>query len=112
VVKTDIYDAESRTVSIELEKGKSEVVECYALIRIGKENIKRGKKRLATTYIETPLESSKDKLSYTVKVPEGVYACGVIFVDKNRFFVKSNFHELIKVPERTKRKKKKKKKKR
>ena len=111
VVKTDTYDAESRTISIELEEGKSKVVECYALIRIGKENIKRGKKSIATTYIETPLESSKDKLSYTVKVPEGVYECGVIFVDENRFMVKSNFHELIKVPERTKRTKKKKKKK-
>ena len=106
MVKTDVYVADSHTVSIELEKGKSEVVEAYALIRIGREKIKRGKTSIATTYIETPLEVSKDKLSYTVKVPEGVYECGVIFVDENRFSVKSSFHVLREAPPRRKRKKK------
>ena len=111
VVATDVCDTLSRTVSIKLEKGKSKVVECYALIKISDKPSAKGRKKLKTTYIEVPLESSKDKLEYTFNVPKDTYACGVVFVDENRFMVTSKFHELIKIPKRKKRKKGKKNKK-
>ena len=104
----DVYDAESRKVSIQLEKGKSKVIESYALIKISDKPSAKGKKKLKTTYIEVPLESSKDKLEYTFNVPKDTHECGVIFIDENRFMVTSKFHELIKAPKKGKKKNKKK----
>ena len=111
VIVNDVFDANSRTVSIQLEKGKSNVIESYALIKISDKPSATGKKKLHTTYIKVPLESSKDKLEYTFNVPKDVHECGVIFIDENRFMVKSKFHELIKAPKKGKKKKGKKKKK-
>ncbi|WP_081965116.1 sulfatase [Polaribacter sp. Hel1_85] len=111
VVVTDSFDATSRKVSIQLEKGKSKVIESYALIKISDKPSATGKKKLHTTYIEVPLEACKNKLEYTFNVPKGAYECGVIFIDENRFMVKSKFHELIKTPKKGKKKKGKKKKK-
>ena len=111
VVTTDVYDAASRKVSIQLERGRSKVIESYALIKISDKPRAKGRKKLKTTYIEVPLEASKDKLKYTFNVPKETHACGVVFIDENRFMVKSKFHELIKAPKRGKNKKGKKKKK-
>ncbi|WP_179338477.1 sulfatase [Winogradskyella ludwigii] len=111
VIVNDVFDANSRKVSIQLEKGKSNVIESYALIKISDKPSATGKKKLHTTYIEVPLESSKDKLEYTFNVPKDAHECGVIFIDENRFMVKSKFHELIKTPKKGKKKNKKKKKK-
>ena len=105
VIVNDAFDEESRKVSIQLEKGKSKVIESYALIKISDKPRVKGRKKLKTTYIEAPLEASKDKLEYTFNVPKDTYACGVVFVDENRFMVTSKFHELIKVPKRKKKKK-------
>jgi len=110
VVATDVYDAASRKVYIQLEKGKSKVIESYALIKISDKPSAKGRKKLKTTYIEVPLESSKDKLEYTFNVPKDTHACGVVFIDENRFMVKSKFHELIKAPKKRKKKKNNKKK--
>jgi len=104
----NVYDTISRTVTIKLEEGKSKIEDCYALIKIADEPSAKGRKKLKATYIEVPLVSSKDKLAYTFNVPKDTHACGVIFVDENRFMVTSKFHELIKTPKTTKRKKKKK----
>ncbi len=107
VIANDVFDAESRKVSIQLEKGKSKVIEGYALIKISDKPSGKGRKKLKTTYIEVPLEASKDKLEYTFNVPKDTHEYGVIFIDENRFMVKSKFHELIKTPKKGKKKKKK-----
>ena len=86
------------------------MIESYALIKISDKPSAKGRKKLKTTYIEVPLESSKDKLEYTFNVPKDTHACGVVFIDENRFMVKSKFHELIKAPKKRKKKKNNKKK--
>jgi len=110
VVATDVLDTISRTVTIKLEKGKSKVVESYALIKISDKPSAKGRKKLKTTYIEVPLEFSKDKLEYTFNVPKDTYAYGVVFIDENRFMVTSEFHELIKTPKKKRKNKNKNKK--
>ena len=83
------------------------MIEGYALIKISDKPSGKGRKKLKTTYIEVPLEASKDKLEYTFNVPKDTHEYGVIFIDENRFMVKSKFHELIKTPKKGKKKKKK-----
>ena len=100
VVAMNVLDTIARTVSIKLEKGKSKVVESYALIKISDKPSAKGRKKLKTTYIEVPLESSKDKLEYSFKVPKDTYEYGVVFIDEHRFMVTSKFHELIKTPKK------------
>ena len=97
VIFTDTFDAESRKATITLEKGNSDVVEPYVLIRIANKSAlkKKGKlKKHSTTFIKVPLNASKNSLDYTFTVPEGVIEYGVVFIDENRFMVQSEFHEI------------------
>ena len=96
----DVFDGSSRKVSIQLEKGKSEVVNGYVLIKIGdpvkfaKNGKKRKQKKHSTTYIKVPVDSSIDKLEYTVTLPEGAREYIFIAIDENRFIVKGELHKI------------------
>jgi len=100
VIANDAFDAKSRNVSISLEKGKTNVIEAYALIRIANKAKakKKGKKakygKHDTTFIKVPLDASKNSLDYTFTVPEGVIEYGVVLIDGNRFMVKGEFHKI------------------
>ena len=100
VIVSDSFDADSRKVSITLEKGKKKVIEPYALVKIAnklkkKKNGKTGKYRKHdTTFIKVPLEVSNNNLEYTFTVPKGVIEYGVILIDENRFMVQGKFHKI------------------
>ena len=100
VIVSDSFDADSRKVSITLEKGKTKVIEPYALVKIAnklkkKKNGKTGKYRKHdTTFIKVPLEVSNNNLEYTFTVPKGVIEYGVILIDENRFMVQGKFHKI------------------
>jgi len=99
VVLVDSFDNKSRKVAVKLEKGKSKVIESYALIKIAnKAQVKKnGKKRKqnkhSSTYIKIPVESS-NKLNYTITIPEEAKEYGIILIDENRFMVKGEFHKI------------------
>ncbi|WP_298946161.1 sulfatase [uncultured Polaribacter sp.] len=96
----DVFDSKSRKVSIQLEKGKSEVVRGYVLIKIGDpvKSSKNGKKvkqkKHSTTYIKIPIDSSKNKLEYTVTLPKEAREYIFIAIDENRFIVKGELHKV------------------
>jgi len=97
VVINDDYNAKSRQVNVQLEKGKSEVKESYALVKISdpvKVN-KNGKKRkVRSTYLKVPVAVSANGLDYTFTVPKEAIEYGVVFIDANQFMVKSEFHKV------------------
>jgi arylsulfatase A-like enzyme len=103
VIINDTFDAASRKVVVTLEKGKSNVIESYALIKIANKGSRKGKH--SSTFIKAPLEASKNNLEYTFTVPKDIIEYGVIFIDENRFMVKSKFHTL-KAPKKSKKVKK------
>jgi arylsulfatase A-like enzyme len=92
VISNDTFDRASRKVVVRLEKGKSNVIESYALIKIANKGSRRGKH--STTFIKAPLKVSKNNLEYTFTVPKDIIEYGVILIDENRFMVKSEFHKL------------------
>ena len=83
---SDVYDAKTQKAVVTLEKGKSKVIEGYALIEIADGN-KKGKH--GTTYIKVPVQASADGLSFTLNVPERAKKFIFMLVDENRFLVKS-----------------------
>ncbi|MEP3838634.1 MAG: sulfatase [Algibacter sp.] len=99
-ITTDSFDAKSREVTIELEKGKSKVDESYVLIKIGdpikvKKNGKKAKQgKHSTTYIKVPVDGDKNKLNYTVTIPEGAKEYIFILIDENRYMVKGKLHKI------------------
>ena len=99
-ITTDNFDASSRKVSIELEKGKSQVENAYVLIKIGnpikasKNGKKRKEKKHSTTYIKIPVDASNDKLAYTVTLPKESREYIFIATDENRFMVKGELHKI------------------
>lgn len=105
-ILTDVFDASSRKVSIQLEKGKSKVEKAYVLIKIGNpikaskkgKKGKKGKKvkekKHSTTYIKIPVDSSKNKLEYTVTLPKEAREYIFIATDENRFMVKGKLHKI------------------
>lgn len=97
---SDVFDANSRKVTIQLEKGKSKVLEAYVLIKIG-DPVKIGKngkkikqKKHSTTYIKIPVNSSKNKLQYTVTLPKEAREYIFIATDENRFMIKGELHKI------------------
>ena len=100
VIVNDSFDKKSHNVTITIEKGKTNVIEAYALVKIAnklkkKKNGKKGKYgKHDTTFIKVPLASSKNNLEYTFNVPKGVIEYGIILIDKNRFMIKGEFHEI------------------
>jgi len=96
VIAKDTFDAESRKVTITLEKGNSNVIESYALVKISDvpKAKKKGKKsKVKSTYIKVPVEVGSHKLDYTFIVPAEAKEYGIILIDENRFMVKSEFHK-------------------
>ncbi|WP_225035236.1 sulfatase [Winogradskyella sp. SM1960] len=100
VIINESFDTDSRKASITLAKGKTKVIEPYALVKLAKKlrRKKNGKTRKYgkhdTTFIKIPLDSSKNNLEYTFTVPEGIIEYGVILIDENRFMVQSEFHKI------------------
>lgn len=100
VVIKDSFDSKTNKLSVTLEKGKSNVIESYALIKIGDparfdkngKVIKRTKH--GATYIEIPVDSDKNGLEYTATIPKEALECGIILIDENRYMVKSKFYHL------------------
>ncbi|WP_299668797.1 sulfatase [uncultured Polaribacter sp.] len=96
VIVNDAFDAKTRKFSVNLEAGKSNIIESYALIKIGDpvKASKNGKKRRTrTTYIKVPVNSSKNNLEHTVIVPKDALEYGVVLVDENRHMVQSKFYK-------------------
>ena len=111
MIINDSFDANSRKVSIQIEKGKSNVIESYALVKISDEvkGNKKGKKRkVKSTYIKVPVEVGSNQLNYTFNVPTEASEYGIILIDENRFMVKGKFHELTSsdTPKKEKKRKK------
>ncbi|WP_055444474.1 sulfatase [Lacinutrix himadriensis] len=97
VIVTDVLDATSRKVAIQLEKGKSNVVESYALVKISDKAKakKKGKKsKVKSTYIRIPVDAGKNNLEYSFTVPKEAIEYGIILIDENRFMVKGAFHKI------------------
>ncbi|MEP3838633.1 MAG: sulfatase [Algibacter sp.] len=92
VINSDTFDAATRKVVVTLEKGKSNVIEGYALIKIANKGSRKGKH--STTFIKAPVEASKNNLEFTFTAPKDIIEYGVILIDENRFMVKSKFHPL------------------
>jgi hypothetical protein len=100
VILTDSFDKKSRQVSITLEKGKSEVIESYALIKIANKTKKskngkiRKQNKHSVTYIKIPVDSSENKLSYAINIPKEAKEYIFIAIDENRFIVKGALHSI------------------
>ncbi|WP_179348361.1 sulfatase [Winogradskyella pacifica] len=97
VITKDVFDAASRKVAITLEKGNSNVVESYALVKISDKAKakKKGKKRkVKSTYIRIPVDAGKNNLEYTFTVPKEAIEYGIILIDENRFMIKGEFHKV------------------
>ena len=99
VIIGDSFDSNSRKASIQLEKGKSKVIESYALIKIGDpavdKNGKKTKGKLATTYIQVPVVAANNGLDFTFNVPKDAQEYIFILIDENRFMVKSKLNKKI-----------------
>ncbi|WP_178984333.1 sulfatase [Winogradskyella helgolandensis] len=94
VIVNDVFDAKSRQVAIQLEKGKSNVIESYALVKISdkaKANKKGKKSKVKSTYIKVPVAVGSNNLEYTFTVPKEAKEYGIILIDENRFMVKGEF---------------------
>jgi arylsulfatase A-like enzyme len=100
VIISDSFDKKSRKVSIQLEKGKSKVIESYALIKIANKakKSKNGKVRKqskhSATYIKVPVECNKNKLDYSIKIPKEAIEYIFMAIDENRFIVKGKLHKI------------------
>ncbi|WP_179375920.1 sulfatase [Winogradskyella wichelsiae] len=97
VIVNDVFDAKSRQVAIQLEKGKSNVIESYALVKISdkaKANKKGKKSKVKSTYIKVPVAVGSNNLEYTFTVPKEAKEYGIILIDENRFMVKGEFHKV------------------
>jgi arylsulfatase A-like enzyme len=96
-VVSDSFDAKTRKFSVKLEKGQSEVVECYGLAKL-LGDVKRSRngkvRRGKSPYVKIAVDRSKNELDYTLNVPKGVTDYGIIFIDENNFMVKSEFHKI------------------
>jgi hypothetical protein len=96
-IKTDSFDPSSRKITVTLEKGNSKVIEFYGLISYKDLHAvkKNGKKRkVHEPFTKLEGEFNKKKSEYTLTLPVGVTEAGIIFIDENRFMVKSKFHAL------------------
>ena len=107
-IKTDSFDSLSHKITVTLEKGNSKVIEFYGLISYKdlhavKKNGKPRKVHEPFTKLEG--DFNKKKSEYTLTLPVGVTEAGIIFIDENRFMVKSKFHAL-KAPKKSKKVKK------
>ena len=60
-------------------------------------------------FVKLDADFDKKTSAYTLTLPTGVTEAGLIFIDENRFIVKSEFHAL-QTPKKSKKGKKKKKK--
>lgn len=100
VIIADSFDVKSGKASIKLEKGKSKVIESYALIKIAnkekksKNSKKRKPKKHSSTYIKVAVDCSKNNLGYTFNVPKETKEYIFIVIDENRFMVKGEFHKI------------------
>ncbi len=96
-INGETFNKDSSSISVTLLKGQSKIIECYGLVSFKDLNeLKRnGKpKKIKAPYKKIAVDYNKDKLEYTLNLPEGVTNAGIVFIDENRFMVKSKFHQL------------------
>lgn len=108
-INADTFNAESRKVSVTLQKGNSKVVEYYGLVSFKNlhQSKKDGKpKKVKAPYVKVKANYNRENLEYTLNLPEGVTDAGILFIDENGFMVKSKFHHLGASKAPTKKKKK------
>ena len=113
-IKADSFNKDSISISVTLLEGKSNVIECYGLVSFKNLNAVKnnGKpKEIKAPYKKVEVDYDKDELEYTLNLPEGVTNAGIVFIDENRFMVKSEFHQLVVFEPSNKKKKKRKNKK-
>jgi arylsulfatase A-like enzyme len=100
VILTDSFDKKSRKVSIQLEKGKSKVIESYALIQIANKTKKskngkiRKQSKHSATYIKVPVDCIKNTLRYTINIPKEAKEYIFNAIDVNRVMVKGKLHSI------------------
>ena len=100
MILTNSFDAKSRIASVQLEKGKSRVIEGYALIKIGdpvkaSKNGKVAKQgKHSTTYVKVPVVAAKDALGFTFNVPKDAEEYIFILIDENRYMVKGKLNKI------------------
>ncbi|MDO5973833.1 sulfatase [Flavivirga jejuensis] len=95
VVVGDSFDKKSGKASIQLEKGKSEIIESYAIVKISDENTAKKKvRKVKSTYYEVPVKASANKLGYTFTIPKEAKEYIFILIDENRYLVKGKLHEI------------------
>ena len=112
-IKTDAFDISSRKITVTLEEGTSKVIEFYGLVSY--KNLhsfkKNGKKRkVHEPFVKLDADFDNKTSAYTLTLPTGITEAGLIFIDENRFIVKSEFHAL-QTPKKSKKGKKNRKKK-
>ena len=96
-IKSDSFDPVSRKITVTLENGNSKVIEFYGLISYKDLHAvsKNGKQRkVHEPFTKLEGEFNKKTSEYTLTLPVGVTEAGIIFIDENRFMVKSKFHAL------------------
>jgi len=94
-VVSDSFNKETRKITVVLEKGKSEVIEFFGLVSFKNlHELKRDgrPKKVKAPYVKLAADYNPKTLEYTLTLPEGVTEGGILFVDENRFMVKSKFH--------------------
>ncbi|RCW92140.1 sulfatase [Winogradskyella arenosi] len=97
VITSNTFNAASRKATVQLEQGKSKVIESYALVKISdpiKRTNKGKKKKVRSTYLKVPVNISNNGLEYNYAVPEEAVEYGLILIDENRFMVKSQFQKV------------------
>jgi len=97
VITTNTFKAASLTATVQLEQGKSNVIESYALVKISdpvKRTNKGKKKKVRSTYLKVPVNISNNGLEFSYSVPEEAIEYGLILIDENRFMVKSEFQKV------------------
>ncbi|MEP1486812.1 MAG: sulfatase [Algibacter sp.] len=92
----DVLDKGTNNATVELEKGKSKIIEAYALIKIQDEvrMKKNGKKsKVKSTYLKMLVDSNSNKLCYSFKVPKEAKEYCIILIDENQFMIKSKLRK-------------------
>lgn len=90
----DVYETKSKKATVQIEKGKSKIIEAYALIKIEDEDEGKKKGKIKSTYLKVPVETVTEGLLYSFNVPKEAKEYLFILIDENRFMIKGEFHKI------------------
>jgi len=96
-ITKDQLDTETNKATVKLEKGKSNIIEAYALIKIeddikGKSNEKAAKGK--STYIRVSVDCNIKELTFSFTIPKKAKEYIFILIDENRFMIKGKRHKI------------------